>query len=165
MIETEHNTLSHAYINEKPDQENYDEFEVMSVESISPTRMEELRKITSTDPTMQKLVQVIQSGWPAKYREVPHELAEYFSVRDELVIDNGVILKSQRVVVPESLHCVYIEQVHRGHPGVEATKRRARDVVYWPTMTKDIEYVISLCKPCNSTKRAEPMPLIIGRSG
>jgi hypothetical protein len=109
---------------------------------------------------MQKLVQVI-----AKYREVPCELAEYFSVRDELVIDNGVILQSQRVVVPESLHCVYIEQVHRGHPGVEATKRRARDVVYWPTMTKDIEYVMSSCKPCNSTKRAEPMPLIIGRSG
>jgi hypothetical protein len=50
VIETEHNTLSHAYINEKPDQDNYDEFEVMSVESISPTRMEELRKITSTDP-------------------------------------------------------------------------------------------------------------------
>ncbi|CAB4023813.1 Hypothetical predicted protein [Paramuricea clavata] len=36
-------TLSRAYINEKPNQENHDEFEVMSVESISPTRMEELR--------------------------------------------------------------------------------------------------------------------------
>ncbi|CAB4039171.1 Hypothetical predicted protein [Paramuricea clavata] len=109
---------------------------------------------------MQKLGQVIRSGWPAKYREVPRELAEYFSVRDELVIDNGVILKSQRVVVPESLRRVYIEQLHRGHPGVEATKRRARDVVYWPTMTKDIEYVISSCKPCNSTKphqTKEPM--------
>ena len=153
-------TLSRAYIKEKPDQENYDEFEVMSVESISPTRMEELRKITSTDSTMQKLVQVIRGGWPEKYREVPCELAEYFSVRDELVIDNGVILKSQRVVVPESLRSVYIEQLHRGHPGVEATKRRARDVVYWPTMTKDIEYIISSCKPCNSTKphqTKEPM--------
>jgi hypothetical protein len=87
--------------------------------------MEELRKITSTDPTMQKLVQVIRSGWPAKYREVLRELAEYFSVRDELVIDNGVIPKSQKVVVTETLRRVYIEQLHRGHPGVEATKRRA----------------------------------------
>ncbi|CAB4023814.1 Hypothetical predicted protein [Paramuricea clavata] len=117
---------------------------------------------------MQKLVQVIRSGWPAKYREVPRELAEYFSVRDELVIDNGVILKSQRVVVPESLRRVYIEQLHRGHPGVEATKRRARDVVYWPTMTKDIEYVISSCKPFNSipnhTKPKIPRKIIQHRS-
>ena len=52
-------TLSHVYINEKPDQEYHDEFEVMSVESISPTRMGELRKVTFTDQTMQKLVQVI----------------------------------------------------------------------------------------------------------
>jgi hypothetical protein len=122
--------------------------------------MEELRKITSTDTTMQKLVQVIPSGWPAKYREVPRELVEYFSVRDQLVIDNGVFLNSQRVVVPESLRRVHIEQLRRGHPGVEATKKRARDVVYWPTITKDIEYVISWCKPCNSTRphqTKEPM--------
>ncbi|CAB4039172.1 Hypothetical predicted protein [Paramuricea clavata] len=33
-------TLSRAYISKKPNQENHDEFEVMSVESISPTRME-----------------------------------------------------------------------------------------------------------------------------
>ena len=85
---------------------------------------------------------------------------EYFSVRDELVVENGVILKGQRMVVPKSLRLEYIEQLHRGHPGIDATKRRARNVVYWPTMTKDIELVVSSCKPCNSTKphqTKEPM--------
>ena len=107
---------------------------------------------------MQKLIQVIRNGWPAKYRHVPHELADNFSVRDELVVDNGKILTSQLVVFPKGLGSEYIEQLHRGHPGVDATQRR--DVVYWPTMTKDIELVVSSCKPCNSTKphqTKEPM--------
>ena len=81
--------------------------------------MEELRKTTNTDPVMQKLVQVIRNGWPTKYRDVPPEIASYFPVRDELLVDNGLIQKSQRVVVPASLmRQVYIEQLHRGHRGV-----------------------------------------------
>ncbi|XP_028415850.1 uncharacterized protein K02A2.6-like [Dendronephthya gigantea] len=153
-------TLSRAYIDEKPDEDSNDDFEVMVVESISPTRMEELRKATSSDPIMQKLIQVIRSGWPTKHRGVSTALAPYFAVRDELVVENGIVMKSQRVVVPENLRQSYIKQLHRGHPGTEATKRRARDVVYWPTMSKDIDLVVNSCGACNSTKphqTKEPM--------
>ena len=109
---------------------------------------------------MQKLAQVIRHGWPTKCRDVPSDLAPYFPVRDELLVDNSIVLKSQRAVVPKSLHRSYIEQLHKGHPGIEATKRRARDVVFWPTMTKDIERALSSCVSCNTTKphqMKEPM--------
>ena len=92
-------TLSRAYIEEEPGKESKYGFEAMSVNSISPTRMEELRKTTNTDPEMQKLVQVVRNGWPTKYRDVPPEIASYFRVRDELLVDNGLIQKSQQVVV------------------------------------------------------------------
>ena len=153
--------LWRAYIHQDPSEiKSGNDFEVLSVQSISPTRMDELQRITSTDPTMQKLAQVIRHGWPTKCRDVPSDLAPYFPVRDELLVDNGIVLKSQRAVVPESLRRSYIEQLHKGHPGMEATKRRARDVVFWPTMTKDIERALSSCVPCNATKphqMKEPM--------
>ena len=104
---------------------------------------------------MQKLAQVIRHSWPMKCRDLPLDLAPHFPVRDELLVDKGIVLKSQRVVtvvVPESLRRSYIVQFHKGHPGIEATKRRARDVVFWPTMTKDIERALSSCVSCNSTK-------------
>ena len=124
----------------------------MSVQSISPTRIEELQLIISTDSTMQRLTEVVRHGWSMKCRDVPVDLAPYFPVRDELLVDNGIVLKGQRVVVPGSLRRCYIEQLHKGHPGIKATKRRARDVVFWPKMTKDIERALSSCVPCNSTK-------------
>ena len=111
-------SIARAYIEEEPGKESMYGFEAMSVNFISPTRMEELRKTTNTDPEMQKLVQVIRNGWPTKYRDVPQEIASYFPVRDELLVDNGLIQKSQRVVVPACLRQVYIEQLHRGHHGV-----------------------------------------------
>ncbi len=72
--------LSRVYINEDPDVESNDDFEVLSVQSISPTRMEELRRVTSTDPMMQKLAQVILDSWPMKCRDVPSLVAPYFPV-------------------------------------------------------------------------------------
>ena len=70
-------TLSRAYIEEEPGKESKYGFEVMSVNSISLTRMKEIRKTTNTDLEMQKLVQVIRNGWPTKYRDVLPEIASY----------------------------------------------------------------------------------------
>ena len=100
--------LSRAYTHQDPfEVESDNDFEVMSVQSISPTRMEELQLITSTDSTMQRLAELVRHGWPMKCRDVPVDLAPYFPVRDELLVDNGIVLKGQRVVVPESLRRSY----------------------------------------------------------
>ena len=50
-----------------------------------------------------------------------------------------VSMKGPKAVIPQSLQCEYIAILHRGHPGTEATKRRARDIVFWPSMSKDME--------------------------
>ena len=52
-------------------------------------------------------------------------------------------MKGHRLVVPQSLQKVYTEIVHRGRPGAESIKRRARDIVFWPTMSRDIDRVES----------------------
>ena len=145
--------LSRAYTDEQPNPESSEEFEVMSVKTISTSRMDELRNATSVDPTMQKLVSTIKSGWPEKYKHVPPEIKPYYHVRDELIVDDGIVLRNHRMVVPQSLRKTYLEQLHRGHPGIEATKKRARDIVYWPTLSQDIDNAVSSCQPCNSTKQ------------
>ena len=57
--------LSRAYIHQDHlEVEIENDFEVMLVQSISPTRMEELQRKTSTDLTMQRLTEVIRNDWP-----------------------------------------------------------------------------------------------------
>ena len=52
--------------------------------------------------------------------------------------------------------------LHRGHPGSECTKRRARGIVFWATITEDIEKETTTCPVCNSTKphqQKEPLKI------
>jgi hypothetical protein len=56
----------------------------------------------------------------------------YFDVRDELTVQNGLIFKGERVVIPTSLRLDMIKRIHYSHIGVEGCLRRARESLYWP---------------------------------
>lgn len=52
----------------------------------------------------------------------------------ELITDNGFLLRGQRFITPHSLQCYCMQLLHQCHPGLEATKRRARETIFWPTI-------------------------------
>ncbi|XP_056107597.1 uncharacterized protein K02A2.6-like [Rhinichthys klamathensis goyatoka] len=135
----------------QPDSEN-DTFGVMSINYISTARLVELRKHTAEDDVLQDLSTVIQQGWPIKEHGVWPTVRPYFPYRDELAVENGIVMKGHKTVIPRSLQREYIEIVHRGHPGLDATKHRARGIIFWPTMTADITAELLSCSVCNSTK-------------
>ena len=130
---------------------NHD-LEVMTLLPISDAQLEQLKKATNRDSAMQKLANIISRGWPSHISDAPPEVRPYFPFRDELVLDRGIILKGHKAIIPKSLRAEYIKILHEGHPGIEATKRRARYVVYWPSMCMDIEQSVYGCTVCNATK-------------
>ena len=122
-------TLSRAYPDEPPEETNF-EYDVMTVLSISADRMTELQRETLADATMQKLAKFIKEGWPGHERSVPPDVKPFFPFRDELVVENDVIMKGPKAVVPKSLQSTYIVILHKGHMGSDRTKQLASDVVY-----------------------------------
>lgn len=153
-------TLSRAYQADATEEMEF-EYDVMTVLSISPERMTELQRETLSDTTMQKLARLIKDGWPEHERSVPPDMKPFFSFRDELVIENDIILRGQRAVVPADLQSTYIAVLHEGHMGVERTRQLANDVVFWPKMRQDIERAVSQCSACNSCKaHLQKEPLI-----
>jgi hypothetical protein len=151
-------TLSRAPLSETTQShDELDKFVVMTVLRISEPKQTELATATKSDPKLQKLAAVIQHGWPAKPSKAPAATRPYFPFRDELSIsESGIIMKGLRAIIPESLQPSYTQILHEGHPGTEATKRRARDIVYWPNMCTDIENLVSACPVCNSMKAHLP---------
>ncbi|CAL9687239.1 unnamed protein product [Knipowitschia caucasica] len=127
-------------------------YEVMSVSFISTARLEELRAHTARDQLLQTVSTVIQNGWPNKERQVPPPAQPFFPYRDELVVEDGIVVKGHRPVIPSSLQHEYIQIMHRGHPGVDSTKCRARSTVFWPTMNIDISKELQSCAVCNATR-------------
>jgi len=86
-------TLSCSYIDEKSDPNMNEQVHILSLTSISPARKAKLQKHTLADPVMQKVTHFISNGWPAKSKSVPPEAQPFFPIRDERIVDHGVILK------------------------------------------------------------------------
>ena len=59
-------------------------------------------------------------------------------------------------VISQSLQATYVKLLHEGHIGAESTKRRGRDIVFWLSMSLDIDNHVSSCSVCNSTKPHQP---------
>ena len=118
--------------------------------------LDDLRCETSQDTNLHHLAQVIVSGWPESIRDLPESLRPYWCYRDELSIDNGLILKGSRIVIPKSRHEAVMERLHYGHFGAEKTKLLARQTVYWPNINKLIDNVTAGCKLCQEFLNAQP---------
>lgn len=67
-------------------------------------------------------------------------------------MEDGIVVKGHRTVIPHSLLAPYIDIMHRGPPGLELTKCRARMTVFWPTMNRDITEKLLSCSVYNSTQ-------------
>ena len=57
----------------------------------------------------------------------------------------GVILKNDRILVPSSTGKEMLQRIHQSLMEIEKSKRRARDVLYWPGMNSQISDKISRC--------------------
>lgn len=90
--------------------------------------------------------------WPATLKELPYSLHPFFSMRDELTIQDDLLLRGQSFIIPPALQKFYVGQLHQGHPGITATKRSAKEIIYWPLMHTDIDTDVSRCAPCNAIK-------------
>ena len=85
------------------------------------------------------------SGWPESRSRVKESVREYWNIRDELSAINDIIFKSDRIVVPTVMQREMLEKIHQGHMGMEESKRRARDLLYWPGMNSQINDMVTKC--------------------
>ena len=78
----------------------------------SPTCIVEIRMDTSKDSTLHALCEIISLGWPENRAHFPAPLMPFLNFRVELSVEDGLILKGQRIILPKSLHCAALEQIH-----------------------------------------------------
>ena len=147
--------LSRAALkNSEPDKRSEDMYvhSVMTYYPASKKKIEEYKDATEKDATSIAIKQYIKHGWPER-KNLPPEMIPYFDRRDEIYEDNGLLFIANRLIIPEAERQFALERLHTGHQGMEKTKSYARDIVYWPGMSKDIDNMISNCKVCQKYRR------------
>lgn len=156
-------TLSRAYLSDTANSQQNDIIDVNVVQhiSVSPDRIKEIQHYTAMDETLQVLRKTIVEGWPESVKEIPSVVDRYISYRNELSFTDGVILRGDRIVIPQVLRKNMLKNIHSSHLGITGTRRRAAECLYWPNMNNDIKDFISQCETCRSMEVANAkMPLV-----
>ena len=123
---------------------------VYSNNEVTGINLEEIRRSTADDRMLSELREKIQNSRASRRDEVNDE--QYWPYKDELSIINGVIFKSDRVVIPKKLRSVMLKQLHILHMGTEKTKLRARESMFWPGVNREVEDMVDLCNICIKIK-------------
>ena len=80
-------------------------------------KISKLKVETEKDEVLHQVKEVIQAGWPKKKNVLDPTLVNYFHVRDELTVQEGVVLLGERVVIPKSLRKGILDDLHTTHQG------------------------------------------------
>ena len=122
--------------------------------------LEEVRSEAQHDTDYRRLTDCILTGFPKSQSALPDSLKVYWNGREHLTVENGIILKGQKILIPKSLQSRVLSDLHASHQGITRTKRRARQIVFWPNISRDIEHFVRNCPECrlhHSSQCKEPL--------
>ena len=88
------------------------------------------------------------NGWPRYAKEVEKSMKVYYSVRSELSVNQGILIKGDRVVIPGSLRTDILSKIHEGHLGITKCRERAKQSVWWPGISSEIQIIVSSFNHC-----------------
>jgi hypothetical protein len=124
--------------------------------------LDNLRSIAAADPAYEELIQAISNGFPLERHHTSGNVRQFWAIRMDLSIDDGLVLYNGRIVVPQAARRDILKKLHSSHQGITRTKRRARQALYWPGMSNDIVLLVEGCQPCQQTRPSLPKePMIL----
>ena len=122
--------------------------------------IEAIRESTITDENMQSLIVAIQDGFSSNIK-LPASIKPFKKLSHQLTVEDGlVVMNGHRIVIPKSERRNVMARLHASHQGIERTKRRARQTVYWPGIGSDIQNTVessSQCQEYRPSLQKEPL--------
>ena len=132
--------------------------------------LSEIQQKTSSDPTLQKVAELIQSDdWPQISQITDEEiniddLKSFSRIKDELTVseDSSVILRGSRLIIPMALRQQALGIAHEGHQGLVKTKQLLREKIWFPGIDSAVKQLIDNCVTCQANgpeNRPDPLQI------
>ena len=121
-------------------------------------RLEQIRQHQRNDKACQQITEFCQSGWPDK-KSLSVTVRPYFPMAAEFSVEGGLLMRGNRIVIPPVLRKELLDKIHEGHQGITKCRERARQSLWWPGLSRDLDELVRTCtKCCKAQKqRAQPM--------
>ena len=133
------------------------------------TRSENLNKLwiaTQEDDELELLKHKIPQGWPNTIQEVPNIFKAYWTFREELTVEDDLVLKGTSIIIPKNKHKQTLQMIHEGHLGLGKCKLLVKDTVYWPGINEQLEQLVLNCELClkySKAKCKQPSHMSLGQ--
>ena len=79
--------------------------------------------------------QVISKKFPVSYSLIGH-------LEEELTIEDRIILKGTRIVIPAKKWEAVLKLIHEGHLGLNKCKLHVKETVYWLGLNDQLEKLV-----------------------
>ena len=112
--------------------------------------LHELRQHAEDDQEYQDLRKVIVDGFPNQRGLMTEPLKKFWAIKDNLSVDDGLIVYGCRLFIPTSLRATMLQRLHEAHQGISRSQARARLTIYWPGIDRDIEHFVQGCRHCQN---------------
>ena len=128
-----------------------------------PDRLNIVRGAIERDPIHSTTYRLTLNGWPDRVHEVPRIARQFWGTRDELTVENGILLKGDRVCIPPELYERMLSDLHGNHRGIEKMRHLAQHTVYWLGLDADIANYVNRCKTCTQHKAKQAVQPMLPR--
>lgn len=113
-------------------------------------KWQEIRQASNVDDVISQIFDALETGasdeLPLPYKMI---FAEFCRVDD-------VLLRGDRIVIPQSLQQRVLQLAHEGHPGMRIMKGHLRANVWWSKMDIQVEQYVKSCRSCSLVSAPNP---------
>ena len=124
--------------------------ELTSVVPVPINDLDEIRAEMAKDPVFMKIMEYVMQGWPDSRSKVSKEVQPYWIHCREIAVEDGILLKMNRIIIPPWLRPRILNKIHEGHLGIEKSYLKARDAVFWYGVKQEITQLVECYEICQS---------------
>ena len=62
---------------------------------------------------------MVKQGWPQIIQDLQLELKPFWTFCEVIIIADGLLLKGDRIIVPQKARKEILKQIHHGHLGIQ----------------------------------------------
>lgn len=145
------NTCSKAELLEFSDIENHIYYVTANLPSA--ITIESIRFEVPNDPILAEVMGLLTADRSPSSLDhaTKKRLHDFINVWDQLSIGKGVVLKGEKIVLPNTLRNSAVKLSHAGHLGIQKSKQYLRSSVWFPGMDQLVEKQVKTCLPCQAT--------------
>ena len=121
-------------------------------------QLERIRCHQEEDEECKLAAEYCRSGWPSR-QSLSGTMKLYYSVATEISVKDSLLMRGNRVVIPAVLRLEMLDQLHTGHQGISKCRECARQSLWWPGLSRQLEELVKNCsvhRKC-SNQRREPL--------